>query len=67
MNFEHRFRDQVAIVAGGASGIGLGIGLRIASEGGRVILADIDGAGLARAERDAVASQGDDTNASRLM
>ena len=58
MNFEYRFRDQVAIVAGGASGIGLGIGLRIASEGGRVILADIDQAGLARAERDAVASQG---------
>ena len=57
MSFEDRFRDQVAIVAGGASGIGLAIGNRIASEGGIVILADINPAGLTRAALAADASQ----------
>ncbi len=58
MNYEDRFRDQVAIVTGGASGIGLAIGQRIAYEGGIVILADINAAGLARAARDDDSSQG---------
>ena len=41
-----RFYGQVAIVTGGASGIGLGIARRIAKEGGRVVLLDRDEAGL---------------------
>lgn len=57
MSFEDRFRDQVAIVTGGASGIGLAIGNRIASEGGIVILADINSVGLARAALAADSSQ----------
>jgi len=43
-----RFTDKVAIVTGGASGIGLAVARRIASEGGRVVLFDIDPAGLER-------------------
>lgn len=36
-----RFKGQVAIITGGARGIGLGIGERIAREGGQVILFDV--------------------------
>lgn len=42
MVFENRFQEQVAIVTGGASGIGLGIATRIAQEGGTVVLADLN-------------------------
>ena len=47
-----RFRDQVAVVTGGAAGIGLAIAARIRREGGRVSLWDRDAARLdaARAE-----------------
>ena len=37
-----RFENQVAIISGGAEGLGKGIALRIASEGGRVALFDIN-------------------------
>jgi NAD(P)-dependent dehydrogenase (short-subunit alcohol dehydrogenase family) len=36
------FKDKVAVVTGGASGIGLGIARALASEGAHVVLADID-------------------------
>lgn len=42
MTLEKRFQGQVAIVTGGASGIGLAIGERIAREGGHVALFDLD-------------------------
>ena len=39
-----RLQDQVAVVTGGASGIGEGIVTRFAAEGARVVVADIDAA-----------------------
>lgn len=46
-----RFAGQVAVVTGGASGIGLGIAERLAAEGARLSLWDRDEAGLAAAQR----------------
>ena len=40
---------RVAVVTGGASGIGLGIGRRFAGDGHRVALIDRDGAAVAAA------------------
>ena len=37
-----RFENQVAVISGGAEGLGYGIAERIASEGGRVALLDIN-------------------------
>jgi 2-dehydro-3-deoxy-L-rhamnonate dehydrogenase (NAD+) len=37
-----RFEDQVAVITGGADGLGKGVALRIASEGGNVVLLDIN-------------------------
>jgi NAD(P)-dependent dehydrogenase (short-subunit alcohol dehydrogenase family) len=44
------FRDKVAVITGGASGIGRGIAERCVNEGMKVVLADIDEAELAKAE-----------------
>lgn len=47
-----RFDDRVAIITGGASGIGLATSMRIGSEGGRIVIADRDEpAGKSAAER----------------
>lgn len=37
-----RFRDQVALVVGGAQGIGKAITIRLAREGARVVIGDVD-------------------------
>jgi NAD(P)-dependent dehydrogenase (short-subunit alcohol dehydrogenase family) len=41
-----RFEGKVALLTGGASGIGLGTARRIVADGGRVVLADVDAAAL---------------------
>ena len=43
-----RFRDQVALVVGGAQGIGKAIAVRLGREGARVVIADIDRPMMAR-------------------
>ena len=40
--FENRFKGQVAVITGGASGLGLDVARRIIAEGGEVILWDRD-------------------------
>jgi NAD(P)-dependent dehydrogenase (short-subunit alcohol dehydrogenase family) len=39
-----RFKDQVALVVGGAQGIGKAIGVRLGREGAHIAIADIDSA-----------------------
>lgn len=51
-----RFTDKVAIVTGGASGIGLAIAKRLASEGARLVLADVDEANLQTAMAEVTAA-----------
>ena len=47
-----RFENRVAIITGGASGIGLATAKRIASEGGRIVIADRNPRHLATAEKE---------------
>ena len=48
MAMAQRFAGQVAVVTGGVSGIGLGIAERLAAEGAKLALWDMDRAALAR-------------------
>jgi NAD(P)-dependent dehydrogenase (short-subunit alcohol dehydrogenase family) len=47
-----RFQDKVVIITGGASGIGLATAKRFASEGAKIVLADINPENLQQAEKD---------------
>jgi NAD(P)-dependent dehydrogenase (short-subunit alcohol dehydrogenase family) len=49
MDLTQRLKDRVAIITGGASGIGLATAHRFAAEGARVVIADLDPASGARA------------------
>ncbi|MDX3885829.1 MAG: SDR family NAD(P)-dependent oxidoreductase [Sphingomonas sp.] len=40
------FRDRVAVITGGASGVGRALGAQLAAEGAKIVLADIDQARL---------------------
>ena len=42
VDLTQRLRDRVAIITGGASGIGLATAHRFAAEGARVVIADLD-------------------------
>ena len=45
------FKDKVAVVTGGASGIGWGLAERCADEGMKVVIADIEASALKQAEK----------------
>ena len=51
-----RFTDRVAVVTGGASGIGLAVAKKITAEGGRVALWDLDERGLETARSESGAA-----------
>lgn len=53
-----RFAGQVAVVTGGALGIGGGISRRLAAAGAHVVLADIDADAAARTRDEIVAADG---------
>ena len=46
-----RFQDKVAVVTGGGSGMGAATALRLASEGARVVVADLNADGAHRVQR----------------
>lgn len=45
---DQRFKDQVAIITGGAAGLGRAVATRLAAEGARVAIFDLDDAGARR-------------------
>jgi len=53
--FAGRFSDQVALVVGGAQGIGKAIAVRLAREGARVAITDVDRPMMARTAREIAA------------
>jgi NAD(P)-dependent dehydrogenase (short-subunit alcohol dehydrogenase family) len=46
------FQDRVAVITGGAGGIGMALARAFAARGARIVLADLDEEGLARAEKE---------------
>lgn len=54
---------RVAVITGGASGIGRALGCRFAAEGARVVLADVEAAALARTVKELAADGADVTEA----
>ena len=69
--YSERFKNRVAVITGGASGVGQDIGARIAAEGGKVSLWDRDAAMLAKVAASigptAHTVQVDVTDAARLV
>ena len=69
--YSERFKNRVAVITGGASGVGQDIGVRIAAEGGKVSLWDRDAAHLTKAAAavggDAHTVQVDVTDAAKLV
>ena len=55
----NRFQNQVALVVGGAHGIGKAIAVRLAREGARLAIADLDRTALRRTTREIAAEGGD--------
>ena len=54
-----RLRDRIAVVTGGASGIGRGIARALGAEGARVAVLDLDQAGAAAAAAEIAAAKSD--------
>ena len=52
------FKDKVAVVTGGASGVGFAIGEALAKEGAKVVLTDIEESKL-KAAKEELSSYGD--------
>jgi NAD(P)-dependent dehydrogenase (short-subunit alcohol dehydrogenase family) len=57
--FPQDFSGRVAVITGGASGIGRALGRRFAAEGARVVLADVEAEALARTVKELAADGGD--------
>ena len=53
------FQDRVAVVTGGASGIGLGMVRAFAKRGMKLVIADLDEAALSRAVQEVTAGGGE--------
>ena len=62
-NFPQDFSERVAVITGGASGIGRALGRRFAAEGARVVLADVEAGALARTAKELAADGADVTEA----
>jgi NAD(P)-dependent dehydrogenase (short-subunit alcohol dehydrogenase family) len=61
--FPRDFAERVAVITGGASGIGRALGRRFAAEGARVVLADVEADALARTAKELSADGADVTAA----
>jgi NAD(P)-dependent dehydrogenase (short-subunit alcohol dehydrogenase family) len=60
-DFPQDFAERVAVITGGASGIGRALGRRFAAEGARVVLADVEAGALARTAKELAADGADVT------